>query len=305
MFTSMNASVYNIPVCKPFSWEECLWYLDREFDDSMYQVYPDKVRRAFHFNGQNILVDVIFTGDALQVKWLVGNPEPDSIACVNDFILNWFNPDTDLTAFYKLLKNRKELAYMPEAFNGLHFIGIPDLFESLVWTIMGQQINLHFAYKIKRRMVETYGSSVEFEGIHYWIFPSPEIVATLSVSELRAHQLSARKAEYLLNIARAFLNGTLSKQILLNLPDLEARLKLLTGIKGIGIWTANYVLMKSLKENTAVPYGDAGLQKALIAHDIIADKNDTAGISLFYESMNGWQSYMSLYLWRSMAKKNL
>lgn len=298
-------SIYDIPVHQPFNWQECLWYLDREFDDCMYRVYPNKVRRAFNFNGNDILVDILFTGGALRIEWLAGKPELDSIAYVKDFVSNWFDIESDLTVFYKLLEDHKDLAYMAEDFNGLHFVGIPDLFESLIWTIMGQQINLRFAYKIKRRMVETYGSGIEFEGDMYWIFPSPKVIAALSVPELREFQLSARKVEYILNIARAFLNGGLNKEILLNLPDLEARLKLLTDIKGIGVWTANYVLMKSLKERAAVPYGDVGLQKALVAHHIIADKNDTAAISRFYESVSGWQSYMSLYLWRSMAGKSI
>ncbi|AYL97801.1 DNA-3-methyladenine glycosylase family protein [Mucilaginibacter celer] len=291
----------NIPAHRPFNWSECLWYLDREFDDCIYRVYPYKVRRAFHVNGQNLLVDILFTGEALEVEWLTGEPGPGQINHIKNFIADWFDVETDLAPFYKLLGNQKELSYMPEAFAGLRFIGMPDLFEALVWAITGQQINLRFAYKIKRRMVEAYGSAIGFEGDKYWIFPPPEVIASLSVAELKDLQLSAKKAEYILNIANAFLDRTLSKQILQNLPTFEARLSLLTGIKGIGVWTANYVLMKSLNEQSAVPYGDAGLQKALVNHNIIIDKNDKEGISRFYKSVGGWESYTSLYLWRSMA----
>ena len=277
--------------------------MDREFDDCMYQVYSDKVRRAFSFNGHKILVDILFNGNGLKIEWLAGEPTQDNIAYVNNFVADWFDVESDLTRFYKLLENQEALSYMTEAFNGLHFVGMPDLFESLLWAIMGQQINLRFAYKIKRRMVETYGTAVEFEDEKYWTFPPPGVIATLSVPELKELQLSAKKAEYILNIAHAFLDGTLNREVLLNLPNLEARLNLLTGIKGIGVWTANYVLMKSLKENSAVPYGDVGLQKALVAHHLIADKSDKLGIRRFYESMGGWESYASLYLWRSMAGK--
>ena len=69
-------------------------------------------------------------------------------------------------------------------FYGLRNIGIPDLFEALCWGILGQQINLTYAYTLKRRFVETFGSSIEWEDQSYWIFPKPEDIAKLTVEDL-------------------------------------------------------------------------------------------------------------------------
>src|ERR1700748_602448 len=128
-------TTHYIPIRQPFNWQECLLYLDREFDDCMYRVYPDKVRRVFNFSGQDVLVDILFTGDALRIEWLTGQPEQDNINYIKNFIADWFDIEGDLGVFYQLLQNREELAYMPGAFNGLRFIGMPDLFESLLWAI--------------------------------------------------------------------------------------------------------------------------------------------------------------------------
>ena len=49
-------------------------------------------------------------------------------------------------------------------------LGITDLFEALSWGIIGQQINLTYAYTLKRRLVETFGSYVEWNGRKHWIF---------------------------------------------------------------------------------------------------------------------------------------
>ena len=74
---------------------------------------------------------------------------------------------------------------------------IPDLFEALYWSIIGQQINLIFAYKLKRIFTEVYGTKLTFEGINYHLFSKPEIVANIKVEDLLPFQFSNRKAEYI------------------------------------------------------------------------------------------------------------
>lgn len=289
------------PAAPYFNWKECLWYLDRGFDDCIYKVYPDSVRRAYDLDGERFLIEVTHANDTLKVKWLLGDANDKSINYIRQFILSWFDLDRDLAAFYDLLSAHPVMAYLPESYPGLRFIGMPDLFESLAWGIIGQQINLTFAYKIKRRLVENYGSRIDYEGEPYWIFPSPEKISTLTVTQLREFQFSGKKAEYLIGIARLFADGTLSKEKLLSLPDFLSRQKLLTGIRGIGIWTANYVLMKTLRENSSIPYGDAGILNALIKYGIIANKTDLESIDAFYQNFKGWEDYMTFYLWRSLA----
>ena len=192
---------------------------------------------------------------------------------------------------------------MCEDFKGLRLIGIPDLFEALCWSIIGQQINLTFAYKLKRRMVEAFGQQVEFEGITYHLFPEAERLAQVTVPELRAMQFSDKKAEYVITVAKAFASKQLSKEILQRIPTLTAKQEKLTQLKGIGIWTANYALMKSLREPTSVPHGDVGLLNALANHGIIKDRGETAKIENLFKKFKGWESYLVFYLWRSLAKQ--
>ena len=114
-------------------------------------------------------------------------------------------------------------------------------------------------------------------------------------------QFSGKKAEYLIGLAQLFDDGLMSKNKLPSLPDFPSRQKALTDIRGIGIWTANYALMKSLKETSSIPHGDAGLLNALKAHRIIEQKTDTEPISDLFNSFSGWESYLVFYLWRSLA----
>jgi DNA-3-methyladenine glycosylase II len=290
-----------IPVQGTFSEKECLWFLNRGFDDCIYRVFTDKIRRAFKFEDELTLVDIIPMPDKICLAWLTGIPSKKCETYVSDFLGGWFDLDIDLGAFYRLLNANKKLAYMTESYKGLRFIGIPDIFEALGWAIIGQQINLKFAYLLKRRLVEQYGDFIIYQGEKYFLFPSPEVIARAEVSDLRALQLSGKKAEYLLSASNFIKDGNLSREILLDQPDLASRLKYLTDLRGIGPWTANYVLMKSLKERSCVPYADAGLRNALVKHQIICYKNKPAAINEFFSSFEGWESYLAFYLWRSLA----
>lgn len=297
----MKNKKIEIPFTGIFSKEECLWFLNRDFDDCMYIVYKDRVRRAFKSSHGIMLVDIYLMPDKLVLEWLNVLPSLEDISIVVEFVSDWFDLNTDLTPFYKTIATDNRISYMANEYSGLRFIGIPDFFEALAWAIIGQQINLSFAYKVKRRLVEQYGEFTLHDGQKYYIFPTVKTIAQAKIGDLRSLQFSEKKAEYLIDIAEAFLNDTLSKEILQDLPDLESRIKLLTNIRGIGQWTANYALMKSLKEPACIPHGDAGLLNALINHGIINSKDDKLSIDKFFKAFSGWQSYIVFYLWRTLS----
>ena len=283
--------------------EELLWFLSRGFDDAVYRVQGGSVFRVFTVDEEQFLVKITPGNWSVKIEWLYGTPPVEAVALVKNFISEWFDLETDVSPFYELLKTNDKLDYMADAFNGLKLIGMPDLFETLAWAIIGQQINLTFAYKIKRRLVENYGCFIEYHNEVYYTFPSPETIAAAEVADLKAMQLSAGKITYLKNIAAAFCNGTVSKAVLQALPDSASRSNLLTGQKGVGVWTANYALMKCLRDQSAIPYGDAGLLNALMSHGIITNKTELKGMHTLFESFKGWEAYLVFYLWRGLAPK--
>ena len=105
----------------------------------------------------------------------------------------------------------------------MRIIGIPDLFEALSWAVIGQQINLTFAYTLKKRFVETFGESIIFEGDTYWLHPSFEKISGLEVEDLTDLQFTTRKAEYVIGIATLMGKGELTKSDLLTSGLEEAK----------------------------------------------------------------------------------
>jgi DNA-3-methyladenine glycosylase II len=177
-------------------------------------------------------------------------------------------------------------------------MGIPDLFEAVCWGIIGQQINLAFAYTLKRRFVETFGIQVQKKDIKCWLFPTAEAIASLSVSDLSALQMTTKKSEYLIGVAQLIVEGKLSKEMLLEAENFIAAEKMLVSIRGIGPWTANYVLMRCLRLPSAFPIDDVGLHNAIKSVLEMQQKPTVAEIRILSAGWTNWEAYATFYLWR-------
>lgn len=293
----INFMTYKIPIPPNFSFQECLWFLDRNYDDCLHVIGENFIRKLLLIRGEPTLISISEKDKNLIINVLQGNNSEQEII---NFVKDWFDIERDLTPFYEHLSQDENLQYMATDYKGLRLLGIPDLFEALCWSIIGQQINLTFAYKLKRRFTETYGTKLTYEDTDYHIFPSTAIIANLKVEELLPMQFSNRKAEYLIEIANQFVKGHISKQILSSQTTQEA-INTLVNIRGIGEWTANYALMKSLKRLECITYGDVGLYNALHHTKGFPKRPNREELDSFFINFKDWEAYTVFYLWRSLA----
>jgi DNA-3-methyladenine glycosylase II len=292
-----------ITIPKPplFSFEECLWFLDRNYDECLHHISGNTLSKVISINNKPLVFTLSADKKNLHVDIIQGDTNDDIINQLRLFIFDWLDLDRNITPFYRLLKANARLSYMANDYSGLRLIAIPDLHEALCWSVIGQQINLKFAYTLKRRLVEKYGEAIDIENKRIHLFPRPDVLQHATIEELRLLQMTTRKAEYLILVSRLFAEGTISKHKVLDAATFPERVQLLTAIKGIGAWTANYVLMKSVKDLQAAPYGDAGLLNALINHKLIKDKSNVKAIEKLFKPFKGWESYLVLYFWRSLS----
>jgi len=296
-----NDRLILIPIPALFSFEECLWFLNRNYDDCLHVIDKGTITKAIPFGGELYLIRIFQTGNFLEVNVLKGEITIESKNFLVNYVTEWFDLDRNVQPFYDLLKQDGRISYMAENFKGLRLIGISDLFETICWCIIGQQINLSFAYKVKRKLVEMYSESIAYEGEVYYVFPAVDVVANLNIDDLKQIQFSQQKADYMIGVAKAFANGSISKAIVESLPDFLDKKKILISLKGIGEWTANYAIMKSLRDPQCIPHGDIGLLNALSNHNIISDRTELKKIDSLFSTFAGWESYLVFYLWRSLT----
>lgn len=296
-----NEQEVTLFVPREFSFIENLKYLSNAPNECLYKIKDHRIYKAVPVEQETPIIEIQSNDETSITIRFLGDTTPTRKwvrAAVARYVRDWFDLETDLLPFYNLAQTDVLLKRALDKFYGLRNMGIPDLFEAICWGILGQQINLAFAHTLKRRLVENFGRCLEHDGEQYWVFPTPHKIAALTVEDLTALRLSVKKCEYLLGVARLIVEGDLSKERLLETRDVKKAEKMLQEIRGIGPWTANYVLMRCLRFPSAFPIDDVGLHNAikhLLAMENKPTKEEILQLSLTWTN---WESYATFYLWR-------
>jgi len=160
-------------------------------------------------------------------------------------------------------------------------------FETLLRAIVGQQISLAAADTVWRRLMLV-------------IDPArPGSVLSAGTDALRQAGLSARKVEYVCDLARFFASGRIDPAALMRLDD-EAVIESLTAVRGIGRWSAEMFLIFNLQRPDVWPVDDVGLQKALARLYCQGERQPPATLRTLGERWKPWRSVACWYLWRSL-----
>lgn len=158
-----------------------------------------------------------------------------------------------------------------------------DLFSAVVHHIVGQQISTKAQATIWRRMQEALG-----------IVDAEHILAA-GVPQLQALGMSFRKAEYITDFARKIQNGEFDLEGIWEKSDEEA-IRELSGLKGIGVWTAEMILLFCMQRPNVFSYDDLAIQRGLrmVYHH---RKIDRKLFEKYRRRFSPYCSVASLYLW--------
>lgn len=290
---------YHLEVPMEFDFQQNLNYLLRESNEVMYQIEGQKITRVVEIDNLLILIRLSYKETYLRISILNEvHLSEEQVAKLLIFVEDFFDLTRDLKPFYQLAKADPILKDVASQFYGLRLMGVPDFFEAISWGILGQQITLSFAYTLKRRLVERFGEKISYLGQVYWAFPTAAVIADADVVDLLALKLSRRKCEYLQEVARLILRGQISKEAYLSMADTETVEKAMTTIRGIGPWTANYVMMRCFRLGEAFPMADVGLLNALKAVQDLPEKPDQTSLLHLKKRWGQWCGYSTFYLWR-------
>jgi DNA-3-methyladenine glycosylase II len=225
-------------------------------------------RRLLDCRGQLCLVGVRSLGTIdsplLEVEIEMADSSPDvnvvsEVKCQVEWILG---TGQDLVSFYRMAMNDPAVGPLAVGLNGLHVPHTASVYEALVLAILGQQISSHVARVVRTLLIQTHGPSAEISGVTYYAFPRPEAMVAVGVEGLRAIKFSSRKAEYIRDIAARVASGELDLEDLQHQPDEEV-VRTLVSIRGVGSWTAQWLLIRALGRPDGFPHGDLALQRLL------------------------------------------
>ncbi len=200
-------------------------------------------------------------------------------------------------AYYKITKEQltylkkrdKELKKLIEKYGVIEREVETDIFKALVYNIISQQISTKAANTIKARLIK------------YLDDITPKVVNDVSSEVLRSVGLSLRKATYIKEIANRVLNGDLVFDDLRHLEDDEV-IKELIKLPGIGVWTAEMLLLFTLGRENVMSYLDLGIIRGLkrLYNKEQLSKEEFLEIK---KSFTPYASIASLYIWK-LASEN-
>jgi DNA-3-methyladenine glycosylase II len=164
----------------------------------------------------------------------------------------------------------------------------PDRFETLVRSIVAQQISAKAAMAINQRVRALAGDP-----------PGPARLLDLGEEPLRSVGLSGTKARYVLNLAEAVASGAVPLDAFDDTWDDARIIASLTSIKGIGVWTAEMFLIFALNRPDVLPASDLGIRIALRDHHGLAELPRPTECHQLAELWRPYRTIASWYIWQN------
>ncbi len=216
--------------------------------------------RAFESSRGPVVVRVAQLNQGALTVTIDGDPREHKRALA--LVTRMLGIDRDVAHFSRAAERIPWLSALAERMRGVRPPRYPTLWEACVNAIVFQQISLHAASAIMRRLILALGRPVDSEGIALYAFPTAEGFLRAGDDVLLAAGLSPGKLATLRRVAESLAAGALDEAILEERasPDAAA---LLCGIKGIGPWTATVILLRGLGRLDVFPMNDSSVARNL------------------------------------------
>lgn len=188
-----------------------------------------------------------------------------------------------------LKKRDKKLSEAIDRIGKIERRVIPDLFAALINSIIGQQISSRAADTVWKRLIDLV---VEIK---------PETIIDTDINDIQKCGMTVRKASYIKEIAEIVYSGELNINELYNLSD-EDVIKKLSSLNGIGVWTAEMLMIFSMERPDIVSWGDLAIRRGmcnLYHHKELTKKQ----FGRYKKRYSPYGSVASLYLWALSVEK--
>lgn len=160
---------------------------------------------------------------------------------------------------------------------------VPDLFTAIISSVTAQQISGKAAETIWRRFSELVGEI------------TPERILAVNPEDIRKCGISGRKTEYITGIAKAAAEGEISFDALRTMEDSEVIAKL-SSLRGVGVWTAEMLLIFSLQRPDVLSWGDLAIKKGIMKLYGLESLSKEE-FEEYRKLFSPYNSVASLYLW--------
>jgi DNA-3-methyladenine glycosylase II len=241
---------YILPVVSPFRLDYTVWALRRRRNNSIDRWDGRQYSRIFVINNDPVKISIVQENlsNNCELSIFVKGKQASSGQTIDDIrfsVQKMLGFDLDLQPFYALLDADDVIGALVHQFAGVKPPRFPVIFEALVNSITCQQVTLDVGILMLNRLAEKFGPAFIDDGTPLYAFPRPEDLANASEEEIKELGFSYQKARAIKELAIAFVNNKINLAELENMSNQEA-VEYLSTLRGIGRWSAEYVLLRGL-----------------------------------------------------------
>jgi AraC family transcriptional regulator of adaptative response / DNA-3-methyladenine glycosylase II len=294
----LGASAFRIALPPSYSQARALEYLGRDEASLTMRVQGRALATGVRLGGAPAVLRAEIGTGAVRASIEASGPLPaDAAARAHAYLLRLLGLHRDPAPFERKMEATPRLTPLIEGRRGLRIPQVPDPFDALAWVIVGQQITLSFAFTLRERLVRLTGSPVGNSGIY--TSPNPEAVANLEIETLLPEQFSRRKAEYLIGAARLIASGGLALDRLGAGSAVRMESELLA-VRGLGPWSAHYMMMRCFGFEDCLPIGDAGLVRGLERFFDLPARPGPEETRELMQAFAPYRSWATFHLWQTL-----
>ncbi len=257
----MSLSTFHLEPVPPFCLDLTVWTLRRRPDNALDRWDGQTYRRVLPLPAGPVEVAVtqVAPPEAARLRVTVaGQPLRAAVrAAVTSALDRLLGLRIDLAEFYRFAAHDRRLGQLALRFRGMKPPRFATVFEATINAIVCQQVTLTLGIRLLNRLARAHG--VQFgkddEGVH--AFPRPEDLAQVNAADLWQLGLSRQKGRAMVDLARSVTEDRVDLEGLADLPDAEAAARL-QELRGVGRWTAEYVLLRGQGRLHVFPGDDVG-----------------------------------------------
>jgi AraC family transcriptional regulator of adaptative response / DNA-3-methyladenine glycosylase II len=250
----------------------------------------DRYHAAVRIRGEPLLLKLKLGAESIHVEF-----DTPHATDVHRLVTGLIGLDQNANSFARLAR-KLGLGRLVAGREELRIAQTPSVYDGLLWSIIGQQINLPFACLLRRRLIERTGTRLT-EDSELVAPPTPAMVAALEPRDLLPLQFSRQKADYVIATSRLIVAGGLDLDTLSSMSATRAERTLLA-IRGLGPWSVNYLMMRSLAFADCVPLGDTGVTSGLQSLLNLEERPDNSATRRLMAMFSPHRSLATAHLWQ-------
>jgi DNA-3-methyladenine glycosylase II len=290
----MARDSFELKPASPFRLDLTVWTLRRRPDNVVDRWDGTTYRRVLPLPAGPVEVAVtqVAPPEAARLKVAVaGQPVSAAVrVAVTTALERLLGLRIDLTEFYQFAMLHRQLGPLAQRFKGMKPPRFATVFECVINAMACQQLTLTLGIRLLNRLAVSCGTALGEGEAAVHAFACPMDLAGMSPAALRQFGFSRQKGRAMIELAQSVSEGHLDLEGLADLPDDEA-VRRLCELRGVGRWTAEYVLLRGLGRTHIFPGDDVGARKNLQRWLRLTKPLDYPGVQ---RALSCWDDYAGL-----------